>query len=76
MGESALPPVTFGVKVTHETLGHVYVTVFAGRTPGARGCAGQLVFRHDEFEEFLRLLDVTDIDDMEHQEDEAVRDGG
>lgn len=50
-----LPPVTFGIKVTKD-LGHVHFNVFAGRTPDARGCAGSLVMRHDEFDAFLRRL--------------------
>ena len=49
------PPVTFGIKVTKD-LGHVHFDVFAGTTPDARGRAGSLVMRPDEFHEFLRRL--------------------
>lgn len=66
MAESAVSPVTFGVKVTRETPGHVSFNLFAGR--GTRGCAGGLTLRHDEFEAFTRQLQVTDIDDPARQE--------
>jgi hypothetical protein len=49
------PPVTFGVKVTKD-IGHVHFDLFAGTTPDARGRAGSLVMRPDEFEAFVRRL--------------------
>jgi hypothetical protein len=53
-----LPPVTFGVKVTRDDGpdGHVHFDVFAGRNEHARGRAGSLVLRHDEFAAFLDRL--------------------
>lgn len=59
---SDLPPVTFGIKVTKD-LGHVHFNLFAGRTPDARGCAGSLVMRPDEFHEFLRRLNPERLSD-------------
>lgn len=58
MAESALPSVTFGVKVTRDDGpgGHVHFDLFAGRTPHSRGRAGRLVLRPDEFEEFVKRL--------------------
>lgn len=58
MAESAIPPVTFGVKVIRDDRpgGHVHFDLFAGRTPHARGRSGRLVLRADEFEEFARRL--------------------
>jgi hypothetical protein len=55
VAESAVPPVTFGVKVIKE-IGHVHFDLFAGRTPASRGRCGRLVMRSDEFEEFLERL--------------------
>ena len=56
--ESALPSVTFGVKVTRDDGpgGHVHFDLFAGRNPHARGRSGSLVLRHDEFHAFLDRL--------------------
>ena len=45
------PTVTF--RVDHANAGHVTLTVFVGRNPGARGRAGQLVLRTDELVELL-----------------------
>lgn len=53
--ESAVPPVTFGVKVTKD-IGHVHFDVFAGRTPHSRGNCGSLVMRPEEYEEFIARL--------------------
>lgn len=57
MPENAVPPVTFGVKVTNDAGGHVHFDLFAGRTPDSRGRCGSLTMRPDEFEEFLWRLD-------------------
>lgn len=53
-----LPPVTFGIKVTRDDGpgGHVHFDLFVGRNPHARGRAGSLVLRHDEFREFFQRL--------------------
>jgi len=56
--ESAVPPVTFGVKVYRDDGpgGHVHFDLFAGRNAHARGRSGSLVLRHDEFHAFLDRL--------------------
>lgn len=58
MAESALPPVTFGVKVTRDDgdHGHVHFDIFAGRNEHARGRAGSWCLRQDEFAAFLARL--------------------
>lgn len=47
----AVPTVTF--RVDEANRGHVTLSVFIGRTPDARGHAGRLVLRTDEFAELL-----------------------
>lgn len=51
--EGILGPVTVTLRVDHQNPGHTWVTVFCGRNEGARGRAGQLVFRTDEWNELL-----------------------
>jgi len=50
-------PVTFGIKVTNQTPAHITCNLFAGRNPDARGMAGSLTLRRDEFEELMWRLD-------------------
>lgn len=52
-----LPPVTFGVKVLRDDRphGHVAFALYAG-AEHARGLAGQLKMRSDEFESFIARL--------------------
>ena len=73
-GEDLLP-VTFGITVTKD-LGHVHFNLFAGRTPDARGCAGSLVMRPDEFHEFLRRLNperLSAVEEITEAADAAAR---
>lgn len=44
-------PLLFGFRLASENPAHVRVQVFAGRNPGARGNAGTLTFRVDEWDE-------------------------
>ena len=37
---------------------HTRAQVFAGANPGARGNAGELTFRADEFDEFALVMEV------------------
>lgn len=51
---------TMGLRVESRDGGHVHCTLFVGRTIGARGCAGRVVLRVDEFDELVAagLVDV------------------
>ena len=42
-------PVSVGFRFNRMNPGHVTVSIFAGRNPGSRGHAGELVFRTDEW---------------------------
>lgn len=54
-----LPPVTVSVREDDRNDAHVHLSVFVGRTPDARGRAGTLVLRTDEWDELAhRLLDA------------------
>lgn len=46
-------PVTCAVRLVDRNPGHVRVAVWAGRNEGARGHAGELVFRADEWMELV-----------------------
>ncbi len=50
--------VSVGWRVDEQNPGHTKVSVFIGRNPGARGHAGQLTIRTDEWEELAEELDV------------------
>lgn len=43
-------PATIAYRVIARNPAHVVVVIFAGRTEGARGNAGQLTFRADEWD--------------------------
>lgn len=45
--------VRVGLRVDDRNPGHVHVSVFAGRNPGARGHAGKVTFRSDEWDEIM-----------------------
>lgn len=38
-----------GYRIDHADSGHVHVSVFVGKRPGARGHSGALIFRTDEW---------------------------
>lgn len=44
-------PLTVGLRVDSRTGGHVQVSVFVGRNPGARGRAGVITLARDEWGE-------------------------
>jgi hypothetical protein len=46
-------PVSCAVRVISRNAGHVHVAVWAGRNEGARGNAGTLTFRTDEWFELV-----------------------
>lgn len=48
-------PVSAGLRVDSENPGHAVVSVFVGRTPGARGHAGTLTLRTDELTDLGHL---------------------
>lgn len=50
------PTVTFRVDAANP--GHVHLTVFIGRNPGARGHSGTLTLRTDELAELLSPAEV------------------
>lgn len=47
-------PVSTAIRVDEHGPGHTHVSVFAGRNEGARGHAGVLTFRTDEWDELVR----------------------
>lgn len=53
MLDHAPGPVRMALRVDDTNPGHTWVSVFVGRTPGARGYAGQLCLRTDEFCELM-----------------------
>lgn len=48
-------PTTCGLRVDRQNEAHTHVSVFAGRNTDARGHAGVLVFRTDEWNELVIL---------------------
>jgi hypothetical protein len=50
-------PVTAGIRVDSQNPGHTTISVFVGRNPGARGHAGTLTLRTDEWHQ-LGTLDA------------------
>lgn len=50
-------PVTMGLRVDDANPGHTRLSVFVGRNPGARGHAGHLVLRTDEWDEIRTAVE-------------------
>lgn len=66
------PATSIAVREIGRSPGHVRLAVFIGRTPGARGCAGELMLRIGEWAELQQqprlrsgwlLLPIEVIDD-------------
>ena len=53
-------PVTVGLRENARSPGHTLVSVFVGRRRGARGHAGELTLRTDEWDELAARLGPSD----------------
>lgn len=49
-------PVTVGIRVDDRNVAHTRVSVFVGRNEDARGHAGHLVLRTDEWDDLMHAL--------------------
>ena len=49
-------PVTILLREVRRNPGHVRIRVFVGRQPGARGVAGELTLRVDEWDEICEEI--------------------
>ena len=58
-------PVLLGFRDVTEHPGHKCIQIFAGRNPGARGNAGTVVFRDDEWVEVREALLRAGFEEME-----------
>lgn len=56
-GEALLAPVTIAFREDARNPAHVSLSVFIGRNEGARGLAGHLVVRTNEWDELRTLLE-------------------
>lgn len=57
-------PTTILLREDDRNPGHVRVTVWIGRNPGARGNSGTLTIRTDEWDELRDRLDDGNLDEV------------